>query len=270
VLLGRIPVLDDLQFQFIQAVTPAVDLVVCGEEVSSFAFGVENEYETVEIDERTIVDQIQVVFIEVVVRVEESRCEHTNRLVDVFLEVLTQFFREDAGLVIYVVEEAVAGPVGAERFLAEEQVELLERFKLTSAIDDVEKFGQIDLIVGIQSVTRRLVVEPPLLAVCEDCPLGRCLLEIAVDLVAWVLEVAFLFPTRVELSPPSLCVGDGGRLLIEILAIESGICGLRTWEEAVVRTASIAHDCLFDLDRNSEDVEDGADEVSLQLGLIVI
>jgi hypothetical protein len=63
-----------------------------------------------------------------------------------------------------------------------------------------------------------------------------------VDLVARVLEVAFLLAPRVEFPAPALRVGDRDGLLVEVLAVEGGVGRGLGLEEAVVGPAGVALD----------------------------
>lgn len=71
-------------------------------------------------------DEVEVVLAEIGVVLEKSLREDTDGVVDVVLEILAQRLGEGVGLVVDVVEKAVAPAVLDERVAPEEQVEVPE------------------------------------------------------------------------------------------------------------------------------------------------
>ncbi|MDL0123668.1 hypothetical protein PNP03_13285, partial [Halobacterium salinarum] len=150
-------------------------------------------------------DQVEVVRGEIVLGIlEEAFREGLDRVVDVVLEVLTQLLGEDIRFPVDVVEEAVPASVFEERAVTEEEIEVLEILKIALLQDCRE----INLVVGVEAVARRAVVEPPFLPVSEDGPLRVVdFLEVDVDLVARVFEVAFVLATSAGVERPAPAFG---------------------------------------------------------------
>nr|WP_241430122.1 hypothetical protein [Halococcus saccharolyticus] len=132
----------------------------------------------------------------------------------------------------------------------------------------------MDLVVRIEPMASRTVIEPPVFAVREDCPRRWGLLEIDVDLVTRVLEIALLLAPCIELPAPAFGIRNRDRILVEIATVaatrERISCSLVRLEEPVVRSALALLDALFDLKWDTQLPEHRPDELLFELGFIPI
>jgi len=84
--IATIEFFGDFLFESVQTVLLLVNLVACIQQLTAFGFGVQDEDEAVQVDERTIVNQFKILFVKIVLRVlEVSLREDLDRLVDVVL-----------------------------------------------------------------------------------------------------------------------------------------------------------------------------------------
>ena len=123
-------------------------------------------------------------------------------------------------------------------------------------------------------MTRWTVVEPPLLPVSEDGPLCRRLLQVDVNLVARVLEVAPIISAAacIQWSTPALGICDGNGILVEITTLltplersTGSVLGLK---KSVVGATLGPAGTLLDLEGDAQFPEHRSDELLLQLGFV--
>nr|WP_250137896.1 hypothetical protein [Halorientalis salina] len=178
---------------------------------------------------------------------------------------------ENIGLVVDIVQEAISAGVFDKRAMSEEEIEVFEILKIAL----FENSRQVDLVVGIKPVTRRTIVETPLFSISEDSPVSIVyFLQIDVNLIARILEVALVFttPTGVERPTPALGVRDGDGVSVEITALittlkrtTSGVLGL---EKAVVGTALRPTSTLLNLEGDTQLPEHRPNKLLFKLGLV--